>query len=45
MSGVIQFPLFLSKAFIGSHSKPLLEEVYLKPSKGEKRKILANEEP
>lgn len=37
-------PPFLSRAFIGSHSKPLLEEVYLKPSKGEKRKILADEE-
>lgn len=38
-------PPFLSRAFIGSHSKLLLEEVYLKPSKEEKRKILADEQP
>lgn len=45
MCGVIQFPLFLSRIFIGSHSKPLLEEGSLKPIKGEKRKILASEDP
>jgi len=44
MCGVIQFP-FLSRVFIRNHSKLLLEEGYLKPTKREKRKILANEEP